>query len=277
MQHAMKYLQQNQPALAEHIQEFLATEKHRDSAPVLTAIGLYNAGKSTLLNVLTEHLEVEMFKTARVRETRNLKKMCHDKVVYQDTPGLDADLHDDKTALKAIANSDLLLLCHSVSLGELDLPTLDYLQQIQQQSGLPLSDRLICVLTKAEDESKVESAQALVKQQLKQLMGESPDVFCVSSNNYKRGVIEHKPVLRRSSGIPPLKIHLQKVLDQQRQQLLHSRLQQRQLQANQLMAQVEQQLQQQQQNYQAQLARADHKFAQLGQVLTRSVSDLQAL
>lgn len=276
MQQAMKYLQQNQPALAEHIHEFFQMEKHRDSAPVLTVIGLYNAGKSTLLNALTEHLEVEMFKTARVRETRNLKSICHDKVVYQDTPGLDAEQQDDKAALKAIASSDLLLLCHSVSLGELDQPTLDYLQQIQQQSGLPLSDRLICVLTKAEDESKVESAKAIVTQQLKQLMGESPDVFCVSSNNYKRGVTELKPLLRRSSGIPQLKIHLQRVLDQHRQQLQQSRLQQRQRLAQQLMAQVEQELQQQQQNYQAQLARTDHKFAHVGKMLTDSLHVLQA-
>lgn len=277
MQHAMKYLQQNQSALAEHIHQFLQTEEERDSDPVLTAIGLYNAGKSTLLNALTDHLEVEMFKTARVRETRSLKKMRHDKVVYQDTPGLDAEQQDDKTAIKAIASSDRLLLCHSVSLGELDQPTLNYLQRIQQQSGQSLSDRLICVLTKAEDDSKVQSARALVSQQLKQIMGDEPDIFCVSSVSYKQGVTAQKPLLVRGSGILELKAHLHSSLDQQRQQLQKIRLQQRQRQAQQLMDQVEQVLQQQQQNYQDQFACAERKFTQLGQVLTRSLHDLQAL
>lgn len=276
MLNIMRYLQQTQPELAEQIKQF-QRQKEGSANPVVTAIGLYNTGKSTLFNVLTDNLDHEFFKTARIRETRNLKKLTFSGVDYQDTPGLDAEQQDDKTAFEAIATSDLLLLCHSTSIGELDQPTLDYLQRIQQQGGQPLSERLICVLTKAEDNAKSRGAQALVSQQLQQLTGQKPVVFCVSSASYKRGMTEGKQLLVRDSGIPELKTYLKRTLDQQRHQLQRIRVQRRQWQMRQLIAKIEMERQRQQQDFNRQHATVQQKFAVVSKALERSRKRLREL
>jgi 50S ribosomal subunit-associated GTPase HflX len=58
--------------------------------PVIAACGLMNAGKSYLLNMLTQHIEQEYFKTADQRETTSNKKLETEQYIYLDTPGLDA-------------------------------------------------------------------------------------------------------------------------------------------------------------------------------------------
>ena len=46
----------------------------KGSSVVVTCMGLYNHGKSTLLNTLVKDFEHQTFKTADVRETSKIKK-----------------------------------------------------------------------------------------------------------------------------------------------------------------------------------------------------------
>ena len=58
--------------------------------PLIAVCGLMNTGKSYLLNMLTQHIDQEYFKTADQRETAANKTLETEQYIYLDTPGLDA-------------------------------------------------------------------------------------------------------------------------------------------------------------------------------------------
>ncbi len=68
-------------------QDFL-NQSSRSDNPVIVTWGLMNAGKSSLLNMLTKHIEQEYFKTNDFRETAVISAYETDQLTYLDTPGL---------------------------------------------------------------------------------------------------------------------------------------------------------------------------------------------
>ena len=66
--------------------------------PVVSVIGKYNHGKSSLLNAL---VECEKFSVSDARETTVLSDFEYQGVRWLDTPGLDADVarNDDEVAM----------------------------------------------------------------------------------------------------------------------------------------------------------------------------------
>ena len=76
----------------------LIIDEQNNKKPIIVAYGLMNAGKSYLLNMLTQHISEEFFKTNDIRETATIKKFESEKYIYLDTPGLDANEEDDSQA-----------------------------------------------------------------------------------------------------------------------------------------------------------------------------------
>ncbi|MGF6938294.1 putative GTPase [Paraburkholderia sp. UCT70] len=101
-----------------------------DSEPVVTVVGKYNHGKSSLLNEL---LGRDAFAVSDRRETVRLSDSVHQGVRWLDAPGLDADVgsEDDREALRAAwLKSDIRLFVHAAKEGELDAKELTLLTEL---------------------------------------------------------------------------------------------------------------------------------------------------
>ena len=177
------------------------------TTPVVTVLGKYNHGKSTLLNTL---IGAERFRVADVRETREVSSHEHDGVCWTDTPGLDADVagQDDALAHDALRRSDLCLLVHALDAGELDAEECALGQRLlahQQQHGAAVL--LVLTSITEQPEPHREAVIARIHAQLPELT-----VCAVSASSYQRGLREHKPGLCRLGGIDALRQQIDDVL-----------------------------------------------------------------
>lgn len=215
------------PELKDQVTQLeVLTEAGKQRQVMVSACGLYNAGKSSLLNALGGHVHEEYFKTANVRETCELKTLELPGLSLLDTPGLDSNSNDDTLAFEGILKSDLILLVHNPRNGELDQLELDYLGRIQAQSTEPLNQRLLLVLTYAAEinESDKTALLARIEQQFQQHFGKLPAVFWVDSPTYAKAIREEMRALASISGIE----QLQGYLSENHERLAHSRQQKQQ-------------------------------------------------
>lgn len=158
-------------------QDFL-NQSSRSDNPVIVTWGLMNAGKSSLLNMLTKHIEQEYFKTNDFRETAVISAYETDQLTYLDTPGLDANTSDNLEALKGVRKADIVLFVHQLQ-GELEKNEIEFLKEISTSFGQYAEQNIILVLSKVdkEDQSKVDQIQLKVLEQCKQYLGFEPNVF----------------------------------------------------------------------------------------------------
>lgn len=185
------------------------SNKNVDNRPIIVAYGLMNAGKSFLLNMLTQHIEDEFFKTNDIRETAEIKKFESEKYVYLDTPGLDANEGDDVQAQFGVDQADIVLFLHQPQ-GELEANEIKFLKELKRSFGSYAESNIILVLSKIEKEeqAKIDLIENRIKTQCVQEMGFSPKVFQVSNKRYQTGVIKHKDGLIAQSHINSLMEHL---------------------------------------------------------------------
>lgn len=195
----------------EFIQEKLnfISNQNADNRPTVVAYGLMNAGKSFLLNMLTQHIEEEFFKTNDIRETAEIKRFASEKYIYLDTPGLDANEADDAQAQFGASQADIVLFLHQPQ-GELEANEVKFLKKLKQSFGSYAESNIILVLSKIEKEeqSKIDLIENRVKAQCAQEIGFSPKVFQVSNKRYQTGVLKHKDGLIVQSHINSLIEHL---------------------------------------------------------------------
>lgn len=176
-----------------------------DEAKIAT-FGKYNHGKSTLLNALCGD---DIFKAADKRETTIIQEHSHNGVVWVDTPGLDADTHneDDKKAIDAAFEiADFIFLVHNVKAGELDKYEMDVYRKLMHQDN-NYSKKLFLVLTQIDQLVSEDDTQRVIdtiKKQLPQM-----EIFPVSSVRYIRGIKENKDKFVELSGMDNLLNHIQ--------------------------------------------------------------------
>ncbi len=187
----------------------LISNQNADDRPTIVAYGLMNAGKSFLLNMLTQHIEEEFFKTNDIRETAEIKKFESEKYVYLDTPGLDANKADDTQAQFGASQADVVLFMHQPQ-GELEANEVKFLKELKQSFGCYAESNIILVLSKIEKEeqAKIDQIEDRIKAQCVQEIGFSPKVFQVSNKRYQAGIIKHKDALVAQSHINSLIEHL---------------------------------------------------------------------
>lgn len=186
--------------------------------PVIAVCGLMNAGKSYLLNMLTQHIEQEYFKTADQRETTSNKKLETEQYIYLDTPGLDANTQDDAIAQQGIAEADIVLFVHQPQ-GELDPCELDFLRQLKDSFGKPAKHSVVIVISKIdkEPESKIDTIDKEIQKQCQEKLGTVFTTFQVSNTRYKTGISQQKDGLIQASHIDALSQHLKKTTPKIRQ------------------------------------------------------------
>lgn len=177
--------------------------------PVVAAWGLMNAGKSFLLNMLTNHIQTECFRTNDIRETAELKTFETDDFIFLDTPGLDANNADDLIAIQGAAKADIVLFVHQPQ-GELEQIEIDFLRQLKNSFGQYAAHNIILVLSKADVES-AENIAAIEKRMLEQChdeLGFTPRCYALSGSRFHAGVMQNQDGLVRASHLFDLALHL---------------------------------------------------------------------
>lgn len=193
----------------------------------VVVFGSYNAGKSSLLNSLTNHIENEYFPIADVPQTRVNKTFETGNVCFIDTPGLDVNDDDTQQAEMGSLKGDIVIFVHKLTSGSLQQHDLDAMKSVYQQHGD--SNSVLFVVTACEgtkpDDDIIKELEYQVAAHL------SPDISLslVSTTLYKRGVIESKPKFVEYSNVEQLKQELNKMvssvtasLDVKRTKKLHS-------------------------------------------------------
>lgn len=181
--------------------------------PHIVCTGIYNAGKSTLLNALCGE---ERFPTGDVPTTKTVAQSEFNGAVYIDTPGLNAQKGDDLEAQKAYESADFILLVANIQNGGIGEAEAVWLKGLRERyTADSLRQRLIYVLTHCGQIEPEEATTIRDKicADLERIIGFAPDpIFCVDSVIYQKGVSEDKPLLAEHSGIPHLQSYLTKLI-----------------------------------------------------------------
>jgi len=180
----------------------------KESTVLVTCMGLYNHGKSTLLNALIKDYEHTTFKTADVRETAENKKVVYEDITFVDTPGLNAKDNDNKRVMDAVKESDINLFVHNVSTGEFTKVEVDFLLNIKKHWSNPKEfiQRTIFVLSRIDtvEDEVVEQTKERMQEQIKEIFDIEAILVGVSAKSYTKGMIEDKKILAKKSNLDTL-------------------------------------------------------------------------
>ena len=165
-----KFLTKNEIDSLKNMQKVI----HENQITV-TCVGLYNHGKSTLLNVLIKDFEYKTFKTADAIETKLNKTVVYNDIKYVDTPGLNAQKEDDKKVMEAVQNSDITLFVHTITTGEFNKEEIEFLNNIKQywKNSQEFIERTIFVLSRIDnisDSEDIEKTSKRMKEQIKDIL-----------------------------------------------------------------------------------------------------------
>ena len=180
-----------------------------DAKPVVAAWGLMNAGKSYLLNMLTDHIQEECFRTCDLRETAELKRFETSNYIFLDTPGLDANEDDDSVAHQGAAQADIVLFVHQPQ-GELEKSEIDFLRQLKASFGEYAEKNIILILSKidSEDSAKINVIEKRMLEQCQEILNFQPRCFQISGTRFHNGMKQNQDGLVRASHIQELKTHI---------------------------------------------------------------------
>ena len=199
------------PAVADAYSAYVARKLAlQKSGPRVAACGIYNAGKSSLLNMLAGQFEqgAEAFKTGAARVTSEVSELDIAGVTLVDMPGVDGVEDDDETAWQGVLGGDCYLYVHRLMAAEFEQSELRFLNLLKEQVR-GLESRLALVISQIDEVGDPEEAarrEATIRASFAEEVGFQPRwTFAVSATRYRKGQVEGKPGLVDISGIPELK------------------------------------------------------------------------
>lgn len=187
----------------------------KGGAVKVTCAGIYNSGKSSVLNALTGG---QHFKVGDVPTTSTIDEFECDGLVYVDTPGLNANDLDTETAQRAFKDAAVILFISNMISGGLTAAEADYLKQLSEILGGVENLRKQVVfamsnLHQISDES-IEKIVGEHKSNIKSVFGFEPDnVVVYDAVTYESGVQSNSPELIKSSGVNDLKKAISDVVE----------------------------------------------------------------
>lgn len=194
----------------------------------ITCMGLYNHGKSSLLNALIKDFDEETFKTADVRETITNKSFEYGKINYIDTPGLNAEEYDDKRVYDAVKESDINIFVHTVTTGAFVEKEIEFLNKIRNNWENPLDfiNRTIFILSrvdKIENEKDIDFTIDEMNNQINRIFNINPLIIPISALRYKKGNIENKNILIKKSNLGLLENIINELIEKFKPSILETR------------------------------------------------------
>lgn len=194
----------------------------------ITCMGLYNHGKSSLLNALIKDFNEETFKTADVRETTENKSFEYRNTNYIDTPGLNADEYDDKRVFDAVKESDINLFVHRITTGEFVEKEIEFLNKIKNNWENPeeFINRTIFVLSmidEVNDDNDIDLAINKMNNQINEIFQTKPLIIPISVTRYKKGNIENKNILIKKSNLGLLEDIINELIEKFKPSILETR------------------------------------------------------
>ncbi|GEM_PF-5203921 len=178
----------------------------------ISCAGIYNAGKSTLLNTL---IEKQIFKEGDIPTTNTLDSFETEDVIYYDTPGLNANVKDNKSAYIGYKESDVILFVSNIQSGGLSASEAHFLKEIKNimgNSGI-LKNNLLFLLSNKHrvDEENIEKVVQQYKKNIKEVLDvEINQIYVYDALTYQNGIDKNEEILIEASGF----IQLNKVLNE---------------------------------------------------------------
>ncbi len=216
-QHLLEKIFDENKVLFGKYQEFKNLHANISSPPKIVVCGLLKAGKSSLLNALTNNLNTEYFETGSARATTKIKALEINGFIYIDTPGIDANKEDEEEAWRGLVDTDLILFVHNLREGSLIESESKFLEALNRKQQ-NLSHKLIIVFSNKDN--ILEQEQGQISDSLyKEISGiinrvnTCKDPILVSSSEYKIGKLENEEELINISGIFKLKELIQEKTD----------------------------------------------------------------
>lgn len=185
----------------------LRLQANIDEPFTIACVGLYNQGKSFLLNALVDDVSMSSFVVSDKKETVEIKKITENGITYIDTPGLNAAFSDDKTTFESLIYPDLFLFVHKIT-QDIVSQEIEYLKNIEKHiKDGNLLNHVIFVMSVNEGVSEKENNTVIgkISSQLESSFKGKLSIIDVSSRCYLKGLSENKKLLMQTSNIGKLK------------------------------------------------------------------------
>lgn len=189
------------------VEQLISMTSVNNNLPNAVVYGVYNSGKSSLLNSLTGHVEAEYFPTRDVPETKVAKQLEHQGICYIDTPGLDVDEHDTAAANSGAFKADIIIFVHRLGAGPIQQTDLSAISKLAKSHSKP--ENIIFVITESEVADENKKLIDNITQQVQKAVSTRIQPFLVSNTMFIKGVRSGKSILINKSGIPELLQQLQ--------------------------------------------------------------------
>lgn len=180
-------------------------EKHK--SPRIVCAGIYNSGKSTLLNALTGG---NNFEVGDIPTTSAVEEVELNGYTYVDTPGLNTNNMDNETAQRAFKDADVIVFVSNIMSGGLKSDEAEYLKKLVDILGGTdnLKSQTIFVMSNKDQVSEDEAEKIVAEhsRNIEKTVGYKPEeIFIYDAVTYETGVKEVSDVLINHSGINELK------------------------------------------------------------------------
>ena len=178
----------------------------KNTSMSITCTGLYNHGKSSILNCLIKDFDEKTFPTADIRETTRNKSVTVGNITYIDTPGLNANTHDNKKVMNVVKESDINLFVHTITTGEFVEKEMKFLIDIKRHWENPKEfiQRSIFIISRIDqvnNEKDITKATSKISTQILSLFGIKPTILTVSAKRYIKGNRDNKNLMIKKSYI----------------------------------------------------------------------------
>lgn len=189
----------------------------QEQKPKVLVYGIYNAGKSTLVNVLCGKEVAEVGDRPTTAKTQPYDE---GKYILMDTPGIDAPIKHEMEADENMNNCHVILFVVSSKGGFESRKNYERMVEMIQR-GLPfyiiLNDRGSATTDEQEHQRELESIQQKIITNLIQVSGddhidEKYEVITLNTKRAWTGIQKGKQILVEKSGIRALQLRLENLL-----------------------------------------------------------------